>query len=469
MQIKSFDIIIPEDEPFKNDLLDREKYAENLTSIITKFNDGLVLAIDGQWGSGKTTFIKMWDKYLLDKEITTLHFNAWENDYQTEVLPALISKLSSLIKDDSPIKSNLLKNAGKALFSIGSAVIDHKLGEGFTKDLTKIGLDQAQKVMERAIANYEEKKKTFEEFKKALEKFTDSIENKPIVFFIDELDRCKPSYAVEVLELVKHLFSVKGIVFVIATDKEQLANSIRGYYGSDLLDGKNYLERIFDLEFILPKPPLERYAKHLYKHYGFDEFYQHKNREGLGLGDDRINMMDVTAHLFHYFNFSLRTQHRIFAQARLVVTTFQPNYRTYPQIIITLLILKYKFPETYMALKEYKYKPEQLLLELERIFPDVQEPNHGQVINISFVLLIRSYLLAYQKLNLDYKFTITQDNIDRNTLSTKYDFKESTTIYDFHRVYDEFFVRPTSSIQDDLSEIDQYIERVEFVKKINLS
>jgi len=470
MQIKNFEVVIPDDTPFKNDLLDREKYAENLTKIITKFNNGLVLSIDGQWGAGKTTFIKMWDQYLKNQSITTLNFNAWENDYQNEVLPALISKLSSIAGANHRLRSNLIKNAGRALFSIGSAVIDHKLGDEFTKDLAKLGLDEGQKIMDRAISNFEQKQKTFEQFKKALTEYTQSIENKPIVFFIDELDRCKPSYAVDVLELIKHLFSVEGIVFVIATDKEQLANSIKGYYGSDDLDGKNYLERIFDLEFVLPKPPLERYAKHLYKYYGFDEFYEHISREGLGMGDDRRNMMEVTAHLFHYFNFSLRTQHRIFAQSRIVQTTFSHDYRTYPQIMIILLILKMKYPSTYLDVKEIKYKPEELLKKLESIFPDVKDPSHGQVINTAFAIIVQSYLLEYKKVNQNYIFPITKDNIRRSKLlTTKYDFDESDTTHNFDKIFVQLFIQPNSMMQDDLLELHQYIDRVEFMKNINLN
>ena len=65
---------------------------------------------------------------------------------------------------------------------------------------------------------------------------------------IDELDRCNPHYSVLVLERIKHIFSVPGIVFILSVDKKQFGNAIRGYYGSDLIDANEYLRRFIDLD-----------------------------------------------------------------------------------------------------------------------------------------------------------------------------------------------------------------------------
>ena len=75
----------------------------------------------------------------------------------------------------------------------------------------------------------------------------------PLVIAIDELDRCRPSYAVELLEIAKHFFSVDNIVFVLAIDKAQLSHAIKAVYGNDF-DASGYLRRFIDLDFQLPKP-----------------------------------------------------------------------------------------------------------------------------------------------------------------------------------------------------------------------
>jgi hypothetical protein len=464
MQIKSFDVEIPDNDPFKYDLLDREKYAKNLTQIVKKFNDGLVMSIDGQWGSGKTTFIDMWSKYLLKEKITTLHFNAWESDYQSEVLPALISKLSSIVKIKSKFKTNLLKTAGRVLVGFGSAVIDNKLGDGFTKDLTKIGLEEGEKIMNQAIENFENKQKTFEEFKNALSEYATSVEHMPIVFFIDELDRCKPSYAVEVLELVKHLFSVPGIVFVIATDKQQLANSIRGYYGSDLLDGKSYLERIFDIEFTLPEPTLDQFSESLYKHYGLEEFYSDPIR--IEPKDEITDLIDVTSHLFYFFNYSLRTQHRIYAKIRVVMATFGNNYKTYPHILITLIILQKNHSDLFYSIKGHKISPNVLHQRLEEVLPDVKDPKRAQVFNYLLAFFIHSYTLSYKRVNPDFKYAIREETIREEVIKTKYDIEESRVVYTYQQIYQDNFLNRARSVIGGIREVDDYIERIEFAKSL---
>ncbi len=78
-------------------------------------------------------------------------------------------------------------------------------------------------------------------------------ENRPLMVMIDELDRCRPSYAVELLKVAKHLFSVDRIVFVLAVNCDQFAHSVKALYGNDF-DAEGYLRRFFDVDFKLPGP-----------------------------------------------------------------------------------------------------------------------------------------------------------------------------------------------------------------------
>lgn len=80
--------------------------------------------------------------------------------------------------------------------------------------------------------------------RKALEILVECIpsHNNKVFILIDELDRCRPSYAIEMLETIKHFFELKNYVFVVATDTEQLSHSVKAVYG-DFFDGKEYLSR----------------------------------------------------------------------------------------------------------------------------------------------------------------------------------------------------------------------------------
>ena len=107
------------------------------------------------------------------------------------------------------------------------------------------------------LAHYQEMRHSVEGFKTSLQDMATTIasssEMRPLVLVIDELDRCRPSYAIELLEVAKHLFSVDHIVFILAVNRAELAHSIKAVYGQDF-DAQGYLRRIFDLDFRLATP-----------------------------------------------------------------------------------------------------------------------------------------------------------------------------------------------------------------------
>ena len=95
MKFKPTSIQILETEPFKWDLLNREDSAKALTDFVGNLEETFVLAIDSPWGSGKTTFLKMWLQYLRNEGFHCLYFNAWENDFSDSPLVSLIGELGT--------------------------------------------------------------------------------------------------------------------------------------------------------------------------------------------------------------------------------------------------------------------------------------------------------------------------------------------------------------------------------------
>jgi hypothetical protein len=96
--------------------------------------------------------------------------------------------------------------------------------------------------------------KVIQEFREMLNTITSELfskDKKKLIFIIDELDRCRPSFAVETIEKIKHLFSVTGIIWVLVMNKDQLEESIRHVYGT--IDAKKYLSKFIDIESSLPK------------------------------------------------------------------------------------------------------------------------------------------------------------------------------------------------------------------------
>lgn len=127
--------IIP-DTPFANCKLGREQYAKILEQILSKGSDGYVMSLNGSWGTGKTTFVKMWQQMLKNKGYTTLFFNAWEHDYITDPIVGLIGELNKISpKENTKKHLASIKTIASKLFlrivpSIGKQISKHYLGEG---------------------------------------------------------------------------------------------------------------------------------------------------------------------------------------------------------------------------------------------------------------------------------------------------------------------------------------------------
>ena len=272
----------------KDDLLNRKQIAVNLTNIIKNKSNLNVLAIDSSWGTGKTTFIKMWinmlktdkfniktksesDEYILNEYnycdyLKTIYFNAWENDYINDPLISLLSTLEENLDElknsaEKHIENSLktLKKYSKPLLSslvkvITSNILDLEkidLGKKTEEMLPSLSNDLTNLVLNDVLAKKEVRiliKSTLKEYIDKVNK--DSTSSKKVIIFIDELDRCRPTYAIELLETIKHFFNIENYIFVISLDKIQLSHSIKTVYGQDM-DSEGYLRRFFDLEYPL--------------------------------------------------------------------------------------------------------------------------------------------------------------------------------------------------------------------------
>ena len=96
MKSKLEDPKIEIENPFKNCKLNRLRYGEILTQVVSTYSDGCVMAINGKWGSGKTTFVKMWKQHLENSGFKTLYFNAWEDDFISDPLVGLVAKFKKI-------------------------------------------------------------------------------------------------------------------------------------------------------------------------------------------------------------------------------------------------------------------------------------------------------------------------------------------------------------------------------------
>ena len=353
------DVDIKPGHAFDGCKLNRKKYAEILTQIVSQYNQGCVLAINGEWGTGKTTFVKMWKQYLEDDKFNTLYFNAWENDFISDPLIGFIGEFKELNIDnklDTEL-NNVTTNASKIAFSLIKGYINLKTGSDVAKTFK-----ECTDLLSKEFENYEDQKNSIEGFRTALEAFIKGCETrKPIIFFVDELDRCSPSYAVKVLERIKHLFSIPNIVFVLSVDKKQLCNAIKGYYGSESLDAENYLKRFIDIEYNLPEPSYEDFCNYLY-----DQFEIEKHINNLHYGK---NYKSFSIKLFQHNKLSLRQMEKIYSHVSLAISC-NKKLECDSLLFLFFVFIKVCHSETYISFEQKKYEePQKFVNALEPFMP----------------------------------------------------------------------------------------------------
>jgi nucleoside-triphosphatase THEP1 len=407
MKIKHHEIEIPEENPFENCELEREPFAKVLTNIVDNYAEGFVLAINNEWGTGKTTFVKMWQQHLKNEGFQTIYFNAWENDFDNNPLVALMSELETLTNSKNKKVFKSVVEKGAVLVKNIAPALAKSLIKKYVVDIDDISLEAinnitkaSTEILEGQIKDYTNKKKTINEFKKELEKFVKQADNsKPLIFIVDELDRCRPNYSVEVLEQIKHFFSVPGIVFVLSIDKKHLSSAVKGFYGSEQIDSNEYLRRFIDLEYSIPAPKVELFNQYLYGYYGFDEFFISEERRTIPeFREDRHFLLKISEVLFTKWNTTLRQQERIFALSRLVLASFSGRSYTFPSLLFILVYLKTMKLDLFQQIE----RNELTLQELSDAFIKIVQPLNKHLSGLSLVY-IQAQLLWFYNNNKDYQ------------------------------------------------------------------
>lgn len=278
---------------------DAQKFAAFLsaaggTSLVRDDMKSFVVAVDADYGVGKTYFLRR-----LVKQLSAMHpvayVDAWSDDLADEPLTALAATLTEALKPIAArgaVKSSMhrvLTASGKivAAGAAGAAkrLVDAAVGAGTSQLVEQILKDasdeqqdaaaaivsgaakdafeaapgaitstQPNKLMLERVAAFKQGRSAIAELKSGLSGVVASLESaslkSPIIIVIDELDRCRPTYAIKLLEEIKHLFDVEGLVFVLGMNFDQLARSVKGRYGPEF-DGASYLGKFISHKYRL--------------------------------------------------------------------------------------------------------------------------------------------------------------------------------------------------------------------------
>lgn len=243
-----------------------------------------VVNLDAGWGRGKTYFLERF-RDDLSENFTVAYVNAWEDDHADDPLIAMMLALEAALIAKAGKASTLFENVKRASGKLAVTLAKHAtlglaqrfigqdgiqaLSDAINRDDAKaiehasegVVTELVSRYAETALKEFELTKSTIEEFKDKLRQFVSSTAVQPPLFIlIDELDRCRPSYAVALLERIKHLFDIENIVFVIATDTDQLRHAVTAVYGVGF-DGSGYLLRFFDRTYRFAIPVTRQFIQ----------------------------------------------------------------------------------------------------------------------------------------------------------------------------------------------------------------
>ncbi len=175
---------------------------------------------------------------------------------------------------------------------------------------------------------------TLEDMAKTLSKCNSGL---PLVVIIDELDRCRPSYATELLEVAKHFFVVNNIVFVLAVNRSELAHSIRALYGESF-DALGYLRRFFDIDFRLPDPDRRRYIEATLESLQIQSYFERTVDRDAAL--DFHDMRNLIMAFFDTHHLSIRTVGQAMHRLGLLLASMRSDLRTFGLAAVVALIVR---------------------------------------------------------------------------------------------------------------------------------
>ncbi len=269
----------------------RKLQAQSLIDLIVVQENPCAICLNGGWGSGKTFFLtRLAKEYCKEiakgatKSPVAIYFNAWKDDFLKDPLFSLLGQITQAdgLQQHKTILEEI-KNAAKPLLAQAGLEFTKCLLKGVVSKATGIDIDKLKDVFNLSLGDimalegkdlhmsYKDLCKSRDLLREKLVKLSQvnwNVTHQPLVIVIDELDRCRPIFAIELLERIKHLFDISHMVFLIGMDVNQLEKSLKAVYGD--IDTQDYLLKFIDVKITLPHLPKDDFIASLWHKFGYD-------------------------------------------------------------------------------------------------------------------------------------------------------------------------------------------------------
>lgn len=358
--------------------------------------------IDASWGMGKSYFATSLIELIneknnnlsIDEKIEVLRFNAWETDYFSDPMKSLIGEFNEYKLINSEISEKAEKILINVTKEIGAKLFKNLILKKF--NFNDDDIENIKKffsgINESGLQEYKNYKKIVNDFKESL-----NADKKRKVVIIDELDRCRPTYAIELLETIKHIFNVKNIIFIFLVNKEQLNSIVNTMYISNDKSSE-YFEKFYDIQFKLPEVDYNDFINIEYEKYEKLETYNVDK----GVTKERNSFLEMLFLEAFKSNIdtnnsasSIRSFLKIFRKFKILLNSLSDGEKSSFPLMVSLIIYvlehefgyeksneyrKIIFLKTFFLLKDkqknfFIYKPEELYenYEVKEKFKNIQD------------------------------------------------------------------------------------------------
>ena len=423
-------------EKLPPDLLDRAKHASFLSKTINnEVNpkrggdiDSIkshVLNLNADWGAGKTYFLKRWAKSL-KQDHPVVYIDAWSTDYLESPLITVLTELLEQLKEQTSKKDtqsaiekadNVLKKAAPkvasavmkkflgfdlSVFSSDSEaeITDSKCNDASTPgDNKKNEINFAaagEAILSQFYSEHKSHKQNVEALSKSIKDWVKLVKENPFdesrtaiidypaYIFIDELDRCKPTYAVEMLEAIKHVFDIPGLVFIVATNTKELQHTIKAVYGQGF-NAESYLNRFFDSRyFIRTSLSKELLLTHCDTNFLESNFLFERELQLFPFVEDvKEKFLKFAVSLFNAFEITPREAIKITNRIKIIVLSLNVVKIDIVKVFTMLTLLHHKksvYDELLTDMDRNKfdskaYSLSELQKDLRHVYLDISNPN----------------------------------------------------------------------------------------------
>jgi hypothetical protein len=386
----------------KFDVLNRKSIADGLTNLVKVVDEPITCSVDGSWGWGKTTFLRMWETDLKRVGIPVVFFDAYRNDYQSDPFIALTAAiLSAAEKPEGAAKTAVkavAKEGGKVAklllrggFRVGLKVMT--LGvlngtefEGLAEEIASELQDATDGYIDDAIASSKAEQDQFAAFRDALENLPGALakeidgKSPPLVVIIDELDRCRPDFALQLLERVKYFFHAPNVHFFFGVNLSELRHAVKVRYGLET-HANAYLQKFFAINIDLPLGRTFHGESDIVKFVNYCQTQLNISSDNPKINESIRYSKEFIAEFARSNRLSLRDIERVMSAFALSMAFVQNSNLLFPPIIAGLCCIKQLHPDLFRKAKNKTLTIE----ELDKcLFPHLIQDDPSAVADIPF-------------------------------------------------------------------------------------